>query len=284
MGRYFFLGASSTGVSRSTTSAGSSGVVTGCGSSAASEIASSGAAAPASSAAEGPEPAAGAGVGTYDDCQLSLCAAALELLGDEADRAGERGEDRELLELAALLLLLLALQLRDLRVGGLLGLGRDLLARSAPAATSGAAWTRASASAAVAFSRAVGDVGGGLVTRVGQRRAGLLLGVDERRAGGVLVEVLRGVERRRDGRLHLRADLVDVVRRLVEQGLASSSVPSRFLFSADRWPGSGPASGSLAIRPRPAQGAATVVRLATRARIDGHAQRGPPGRYPLARS
>ena len=88
----------------------------------------------------------------------------------------------------------------------------------------------------------LGDVGGGLLPRVGEGRAGLVLGVDERGAGGVLVEVLRGVERRRDRRLHLRADLVDVVRSLVEQGLASSSVPSLPLLTSVA---ACPASGSL---------------------------------------
>ena len=114
-------------------------------------------------------------------------------------------------------------------------------------------------------SRAPRRRGAGLVLRVGERRAGLVLGVGEHRSG--LVEVLRGVERRRDGRLDLRADLVDVVRCLVEQGLLLPQCPSLPL------PPSGVVSASAMpfVRAR-TQGAASAVRLATRARIDGHAR------------
>ena len=65
----------------------------------------------------------------------------------------------------------------------------------------------------------LGDVRRSLVARVGERRAGLVLGVQQRGTGGLLVEVLDGIDRGRHGGLHLRADCVDVVRSLVEQGL-----------------------------------------------------------------
>ena len=251
--------------SRSTTSAGSSGVVAGCGSSAASESASSGPAAPASSAGARRGGRRGRDVGRLPVVGL---AAALELLGDEADGAGEGGEERELLQLAALLLGLLAAQLRDRASAASLAWAATSLALAASAATG------------VARPRRAARLGRGRRRRRGRPCRGRRPARGrpcpwrrERRARGVLVEVLGGVERRRDGRLHLRADLVDVVRGLVEQGLLLPECHRVFLFQ--RCP------AIVVPFDHVRQGAASAVRLATRARIDGHAQRGPPERYPL---
>src|SRR5205085_873100 len=119
--------------------------------------------------------------------------------------------ERELLQLAALLLRgLLAPQLGHARVGGLLGLGSDLGGLGGTGRDD-----RRGLLAGVGQRRAgvllgVGQGGGGPVTRlgdegdrllagVGERGAGLVLGVGQRGARGLLVEVLGGVERRRDG-------------------------------------------------------------------------------------
>ncbi len=123
---------------------GSSGVVTSCGPSAASDSASSGPAPPGSSVGSWPgsgslsgsaRPSvgdgtgAGGGGGTYDDCQLSSAELLRSLLKTSPPSAARRAEEQELLELAAALGLGLALDLGELgggdvaAVGGLLDRG-----------------------------------------------------------------------------------------------------------------------------------------------------------------
>ena len=214
------------------TSAGSSGVVTGWLSAAWSASASSGEAPPVSSTSVPAIGAAGvggvagvaggAGVGTYDDCQLSALPPC-SFFATKAATAASPVDQQDLLELAALLLLRrLALELGDpgsgqvTARGGLLGgearPGRGLL--GGERGTGGEDRRRLVAG--------VGEHLAGLLAGVGQGRSGLVAGVGEQRDGAVL-GLLRGVHRGDDGgpdrSLHLGTDGLDVVRGLVDEGL-----------------------------------------------------------------
>ena len=196
----------------------------GCGSSAASLSASSGEEPPASSATMGAA-AFGAGVGVYDDCQLSLPESLLSFLYTKAPSAAMPPSSSSFLSLPPFFLLLLLLDLGGLGGGELAGLLR--LLRGECGAERGLIG---------GVRRTVGQHRGGLRAGVGDDRGGLVAGVGDDR-GGLLTGVGdhgRGLVTRGERGLELRDQLLDVVRCLVDEGLVPAKAHDVHFLSSFR--------------------------------------------------
>ena len=218
--------------STSTTSAGSSGVVTGCGDSAWSAIASPARRRPRrprSPSAPGWAPASGAGVGEYDDCQLSLSLPPLRRVATNAAAGRDAGEQHQLLSLLPFFFLGSATS-ATLSAAASAPAAAFSAAYAAPSAIFSAATAAPAAIAGPALSRASARYGAALALASAMTGPPCSCASASDRAGLVAGRGDRGLE--------LRLDLVDVlahrVAGLVEDRLV---LPQTHGASSRRVPG-----------------------------------------------